>query len=197
MQKYYDLLIEKFLQIYPKKIQQFLRKDIVFSKEKHFVKKEAVEGPYDLETRQVILWNPNQNEEEFFIFLTHEWGHKFYHEWLSEKQRSEWLKIRSRENIDFDLKNSYSVFQIPEEEYCTVFSLISLVLYWRKMKMKKKSHKLHQKIKQEFPEAAKIVEQHIHTKSANHSSLAHSPDRNITSREVEVLKNWIHRAIQE
>ncbi len=197
MQKFHDLLIKKFLQIYPKKIQQFLKKDIIFSEEKRFVKKEAVEGSYDLETRQIILWDPPHNEEDFFLILTHEWGHKFYHEWLSEKQRVEWLKVRSLENIDFDLKTTYSHFQIPEEEYCTVFSLVSLVLYWRKIKMKKKSRKIYQKIKQEFPEAAHIVEQHLNAKNSRKSSSSQNSDRSITRREVETLKNWIHKAVQE
>lgn len=197
MQKNYNLLIEKFLQIYPKRMRQFLRKDIVFSKEKRFAGKESVEGSYDLETRQIILWNPTHNEEDLFLILTHEWGHKFYHEWLSEKQRAEWLKVRSYENIDFDLKSTYSYFQIPEEEYCTVFSLVSLVLYWSKMNMKKKSQKLHQKIKQEFPEAARTIERHLNTKTSHKSSSSPSSDRSITRREVEALKNWIHKAIEE
>ncbi len=197
MSKFHDLLIGKFLQIYPKKIQQFLRKDIVFSKEKRFVGKESVEGSYDLETRQVILWNPAHNEEDLFLVLTHEWGHKFYHEWLSENQRREWLKLRSVENIDFNLKTTYSHFQIPEEEYCTIFSLVSLVLYWRRKNMKKKSQKLHEKMKQEFPEATHTVKQHLNTKLPRQSSSSHSSDRSITRREVEALKTWIHKAIQE
>ncbi len=197
MEERHALLIDKFLQTYPKIMQHFFRKDIVFSKEKRFVRKEAVAGSYDLETRQVILWDPPHDEEDFFLILTHEWGHKFYHEWLTDKQRVEWLKVRSLENIDFDLKSTYSYFQIPEEEYCTVFSLVSLVLYWRKMKMKKKSQKLHQKIKQEFPEAANIVEQHLNTKNSRKSSSSQNSDRSITKREVEILKNWIHKAIQE
>ena len=58
--------------------------------------------------------------------------------------------------------------------------------------MKKQAQKLHQKVKQEFPQASKVVENHIHSKASKKSKVS---ERSITRREVEILKEWIHRAL--
>lgn len=190
-------LVNKFLIAYPIQLQEFLKATVIISQEDRFIGKEKVEGSYDIETGQVILWNPKEDEEDFFIVLTHEWGHKVYHEWISKKQREEWLFIRSIEKIDFGLKKTYSAIRIPEEEYCTVFSLVSLVLYLRKIQMNKKSEKLYKKIKQEFPKAAQVVENQMKMKNKANLSLNSSVNRNITKKEVESLKKWIHQVIDK
>lgn len=63
--------------------------------------------------------------------------------------------------------------------------------------MKKKSRKLRQKIEQEFPKATHFIEQTLNTKSSHNLSSTPLSDRSITKREVETLKSWIHKAIQE
>ncbi len=185
--------IEQFVRnivgIYPKPLKEFLRKSIILVKPQRFTGREQVDGSYDIETGEVILWNPNLKDQEgLFLVITHEWGHKLYHEWLSHHDIEEWLFVRSFEKIDFDLAKVYSSMKQPEEEFCTLFSLVSLAIFWEKKGMKLPSKKLMSKLKAEFPLATKTIQKH--TKKHPIKST-----RDITHREVESLKKWVHKVI--
>jgi hypothetical protein len=190
-------LIKKFLRIYPLPLRKLLNGSIFISKEERYVKGERVDGSYDVERGEVILWNlENIEEEDLFIVLTHEWGYKIYHEWLSDKERAEWLKVRLEEKIDFGLNKSCSSVQLPEEEYCTIFSVVSKEIYLKNISMKKQALKIKNRINQEFPQAALTIKQHIKKSSPRKNNLKPSKIRNITHREVLAIKTWIRQAIQ-
>ena len=147
-----ETLIRKFLEIYPQPLRRLLNGSVFVSQEERVVGGERVDGSYDLETGQVILWHPEgANEEDLFIILAHEWGHKVYHEWLLAAERSDWLIIRSEEKIDFELSQSYPLVKLPEEEYCTIFCIVSEKLYLKRTGMKIQEDKLASKMKKELP----------------------------------------------
>ncbi len=190
-------LFESFIKIYPGPLRNFLGGSVVISKEERFIKNKRVDGSYDIETGQVILWSPNEtHQEDLFIVLTHEWGHKIYHEWLSDKEKENWLIIRSKERIDFDLDKSYPALKLPEEEYCTVFCLVSKVLYWKKMGMRDQSKKLSEKMRKSFPLASKLVETQIQKSAQQNKRLKDRSLHDITHQEVETIKAWIRQAIE-
>lgn len=160
-----------------------------------FAQGERIDGSYDIETGEIILWGPNlEDEEGLLLIITHEWGHKIYHEWLNEDEIKEWLQVRCIEKIDFDLKRNYPSFKQPEEEFCTLFSLISLAKYWDINGMKERSKKLSLKISGSFPRATQTVERHI---SKNSKLSRKNPRNQITHKEVERLKAWVLKAISE
>jgi hypothetical protein len=190
-------LIKKSLKIYPIPLRRLLENSVFISYEERFLRNERVDGSYDVETGEIILWNPqNAEEEDLFIVLTHEWGHKIYHEWLSDKERTDWLKIRSEERIDFELNKFYPAVKLPEEEYCAVFCIISKKLFLEKMGMKRQEKKIAQRIKKEFPKAAALVEGHIGKGARKRVSLSSPRRHDITHREVEAIKAWIRETIQ-
>ena len=190
-------LITKLITIYPKPLQRLLVGSVFISQEERFLRKERVDGSYDMETGEIILWHPeNASEEDLFVVLTHEWGHKIYHEWLSDRERTEWLKARSQETIDFGLRRFYPTLKLPEEEYCTIFCLVCKKLYWRKIGMKLQSQKLSQKIKREFPRAASVVEKHIKGSSKKQLNSAKQGQYHITHSEVEMVRSWIQNALR-
>lgn len=192
--KFIKQLIKNIIKIYPRPLRKFFQQSSILIKQQRFIHGEKVDGSYDIETGNVILWEPNfKDQEGLFLIITHEWGHKIYHEWLTHQDIEEWLFVRSLEKIDFDINKTYPVVKQPEEEFCTVFSLVSLVKYWSKNNMKTQSKKLASKLNAEFPIASRIIEKYI--KKTTKSS--HKSDYNITHREVENLKKWVHKIIGE
>ena len=191
--------IERFLQIYPFPIQRLFRKSVIVSSETRFRNGNRIEGSYDLETGEVILWNPNITDQEgLFVVLTHEWGHKFYNEWISTQDRGRWLQIRSEERIDFSLDRFYPTIKLPEEEFCTIFCLVSKELYLEKIGMSQQAKKILGRLKEEFPKATALVLRQLNRSSKKTASkLRPLHDREITHREVEVIKSWIHKTIDE
>src|SRR3989338_3312589 len=184
--------IEEISRIYPLPLRRFLQKVPFTLRPSRFVGGEQIDGSYDIETGEIILWGPKlEDREGLFLVITHEWGHKIYHEWSDSREIEEWLLVRSLEKIDFDLKKAYPAVKHPEKEFCTLFSLVSLVKYWDKIGMKAQSKKLSSKLQTEFDLASRTIEKHISKrarpfgKSGNH----------ITHREVERLKACVHKII--
>ncbi len=97
--------------------------------------------------------------------------------------------------IDFDLDKFYAAILLPEEEYCTVFVVVSKVMDLMRKDMKEKAKKLSNKIKQEFPLAASLVRGHIGKKGVKNNSES-SGNRNITHQEVKTVKDWIRQALE-
>ncbi len=189
--EYLDQFVKKILKIYPHHLRIFLQSSTFVVKQRRFNQGERIDGSYDIETGEIILWEPDLNDEEgLILIITHELGHKIYHEWLERAEVEEWLIVRSLETIDLGLMQSYSAIKRPEEEFCTLFSLASLAKYWDKNKMKAQSKKLTKKLKKTFPIATNTIEKCI---SKNKHSKKSSHD--ITHREVQHLKEWIHRVI--
>ncbi len=184
-------LIEKMSRIYPISLRRFLRISPVLIKQQRFTNGEKVDGSYDIETGEIMLWDPDLNDEEGLILIVaHEWGHKIYHEWLTEDEIKRWLYARSMESIDMGLSQSYPSTKRPEEEFCTLFSLASLAKYWDKNNMKVQAKKLIQKLRRHLPSTTHLIE-----KCMNNDTKSHKNCRNITHREVESLKKWIHKVI--
>ncbi|HEX5037271.1 MAG TPA: hypothetical protein VFX30_08950 [bacterium] len=184
--------IKELVQIYPQSLRTFLRKGDFVLKPQRFLDGEKIDGSYDIETGEIILWEPDlEDREGLFLIITHEWGHKIYHERLSGHEIEKWLRIRSFEKIDFDLKMAYPAVKHPEEEFCTLFSLVSLVRYWNKKGMKTRSKKLAAKLRSEFPRATRSIEKYISKKSPRPKNAGN----HITHTEVEKLKAWVNKAI--
>lgn len=187
-----EQFIQDIVHIYPHPLKRFLQKSSFTLKQPRFAYGEKIDGSYDIETGEIILWDPNlQDQEGLFLVITHEWGHKIYHEWCHSYDIEEWLVVRSLEKIDFDLKKTYPAVKQPEEEYCTLFSLISLAKYWNKKDMKISSRKLNSKLKSKFPLTSRVIEKHIIKKSTSTKN-AHC---HITHNEVVGLKAWVHKVI--
>lgn len=173
-----------------------MKSSIVITSESRIRGTERVDGSYDLETGEVILWEPDESDQEgLFIVLTHEWGHKLYHEGLTDTERAKWLRFRSEGVIDFELSAYYSAQKLPEEEYASLFSLVSQVLYWRRNGMRSKSSKLAKKIDEKMPKARALIEKHITTSRLKNKSGSPRKSRSIYHREVEMMKKWIREAI--
>lgn len=189
--------IKKFLRIYPLPIRNALKDSVFISKEKRSRKGEKIDASYDAETGEIILWNPSKlKEEDLFIVLTHEWGHKLYHEWLTDNEKREWLRIRSEECIDFDLSKFYLSVQLPEEEFCSVFCIVSQKLYFMRQGMQVASKKIGSKMEKQFPRSAAFVQKRILKSSVKRRTAKAHGEHNITHREVEVVKAWIREALQ-
>lgn len=167
------------------------------SSEERFRGCDRIEGSYDLETGDIILWNPKEcDKEDLFLILTHEWGHKVYHEWLSDKARTTWLKIHTEERIDFQLEESYPSIKLPEEEFCTVFCIVSEKLYLKKVGAIMQAKKLTRRINESFPKAAAFVETQIRKPPQKKDFSRPRGRRDITQKEVQAIKAWIRSAIE-
>lgn len=98
--------------------------------------------------------------------------------------------------IDFRLEESYPSMKLPEEEFCTVFCIVSKRLYLKKLGVTMPAKKLAQRINESFPKAAAFVESQL-KKSPTHKNVPKSKgSRDITHREVETIKAWIRSAIE-
>jgi hypothetical protein len=64
------------------------------------------------------------------------------------------------------------------------------------MGTKTKEKKLAKRMSEDFPQAARVVEQHINKKPFKKNPSSDSCKRKITHHEVEIVKAWIQQAIE-
>ncbi len=68
----------------------------------------------------------------------------------------------------------------------------------KKIGMSQQAKKIAGRLKQEFPKASGLVLRQLNRSSKKMVSKLHpSHNREITHREVEVIKSWIHKTIDE
>lgn len=188
--------IDKILNFYPVWIQNLVRNHIKLMPEERVISKKRVGASYHHETGNILIWNPKfENQADLLIILSHEIGHKIFHEELIPIERKEWFSKTSEENIDNSIKWYYPSKVHLEEHFCWLFSGWTYSLYLKKLGETKKMRKFITDMQKKYPKGTKFLRQKLRKRHRVKKNTPTSYHCDLRHEQVIAFKKWLKEVL--
>ena len=172
-------------------VRKLVKKSIVVIEKERWVTNKRMDGNYEHETGEIILWDPDFKDKiGLFIILTHEIAHKIYQEIFDQKTRQKWLIICSKEPIEKSIRESYPSHIAPEEQFCWLISLGACLNFFSS-EMKEKLKIKEQKILQTNPLGYQFAKSALKSSFLKAKRAKGQEVKGIFHWQVEALKEWL------